>query len=169
MLSPDHAHWEANRIHAKVLWSVQWHVVQIVRSNSKKRNVPCKMPDLHKKTRGNLQSSKHMSIAHPLLLPPQTILLTVLVVSRFSCPARTQVRTLNSRILACVRRARDDDTSVQIEFFGFEDGCVSSRSWFETRSRLECWRRSCAKAYIRNIARRHNVRSFSASFSRYRL
>ena len=91
------------------------------------------------------------------------------VLSRFSCPTRLEVRTHNSRILACVCRARDDDTSVQIEFFGFEDGCVSCRSWFETRSRLECWRRSCAKAKSRNIARRHNVRSSSASFSQYRL
>ena len=83
------------------------------------------------------------------------------VLSRCSCPSRSPFRTRSSRIGACVRRARVDETSVQFEFFGFEDGCVPCRSWFETCSRLECWRRLGAKAYFRKIVRR---RSFSASF-----
>ena len=63
--------------------------------------------DLHKKTRGTCRARNTCQVHIRFSFTFRQFSHNV-VFSRFSCPARPQVRTHNSRILACVCRARYD-------------------------------------------------------------
>ena len=128
----------------------------------------CRHRSPHKNAR-NLKSSKHVSSAHPLLLPRSDNSLTVLscAVSRVPHDLKS-APTIPESWLVCAEQEMTTHLS-KLSSLASKMGVSHAEAGSKHAAGSSVGGDLGAKAHFRNIARRHNVRSFSASFSRYQL